>query len=179
MGRSSRRYKLSRPYKAIRMPTRGEARGEVAATSGSGGNGGGSTIEGGVKLSDLIPKFDGTSDVSQWLQQLDVARVAAKIADVALVMPAFLRGSAFTVYANLTDEERQGLQSHLGGTHNCVRNGRTCRLPGAGDQEVAGGRAGRRFRGRTETAGVLGIIAREEREVGLYERPTGQDGHAG
>ena len=56
------------------------------ATSGNGG------LEGGVKLSDLIPKFDGTTNVSQWLRQLNVAKKAAGITDVATVMPAFLRG---------------------------------------------------------------------------------------
>ena len=71
---------------------------------GGQGNGG---LEGGVKLSDLIPKFDGTTDVTQWLKQLNVAKVAAKITDVTVVMPAFLRGDVFTVFANLPDDQQQ------------------------------------------------------------------------
>ena len=70
-----------------------------------------SGLEGGIKLSDLIPKFDGTTDVSQWLQQLNVARVAAGISDVALIMPAFLRGNAFTVYANLPEDQQRSYQA--------------------------------------------------------------------
>ena len=81
----------------------GMPRGEGAA----GGNGG---LEGGVKLSDLIPKFDGTSDVTEWLQQLEVAKVAVGIADVAKVLPAFLRGNAFTVYANLPLEKKKSYE---------------------------------------------------------------------
>ena len=75
------------------------------------GQGARSGLEGGIKLSNLIPKYDGTTDVSQWLKQLNVARVAARITDVAMVLPAFLRGNAFTVYANLPEEQQRGYQA--------------------------------------------------------------------
>ena len=79
--------------------------------NGQTGGGASASLEGGVKLSDLIPKYDGTSDVSQWLQQLKVAKLAAGINDVALVMPAFLRGDAFTVYANLPEDQQRSYQA--------------------------------------------------------------------
>ena len=63
-------------------------------------------LEGGVKLSDLIPTYDGTTDVSQWLQQLEVATTAASITNVTKILPAFLRGDAFAVFANLPADKR-------------------------------------------------------------------------
>ena len=80
---------------------------QVDMPRGEGANGG---LEGGVKLSDLIPKFDGTTDVSEWLQQLEIARVAVNVADIAKVLPAFLRGDAFKVYANLPLDKKKNYE---------------------------------------------------------------------
>ena len=64
-------------------------------------------MEGGVKLSDLISRYDGTTDVTEWLDQLKIAKEPAKISDLTRVLPAFLRGDAFKVYKNLPEEEKQ------------------------------------------------------------------------
>ena len=74
---------------------------------GEGANGG---LEGRIKLLDLIPKFDGTTDVSEWLQQLEIARVAVNVADITKVLPAFLRGDAFKVYANLPMDKKKSYE---------------------------------------------------------------------
>ena len=64
-------------------------------------------MEGGVKLSDLISRYDGTGDVTEWLDQLQIAKEPAKITDLTRVLPAFLRGDAFKVYKNLPEEEKR------------------------------------------------------------------------
>ena len=68
-------------------------------------------LEGGVKLSDLISKYDGTGDVTEWLDQLQIAKEPAKITDLTQVLPAFLRGDAFKVYKNLPEEEKRDFKA--------------------------------------------------------------------
>ena len=73
-----------------------------------GRNGG---LEGGVKLSDLISRYDGTGDVTEWLEQLEIAKGPARITDLAQVLPAFLRGDAFKVYKNLSAETKRDFKA--------------------------------------------------------------------
>ena len=65
------------------------------------------TLEGGCKLSDMIPRFDGSGDVTEWLEQVQDAKGPAKIKNLANVMPAFLRGSAYRVYRNLPEMKKR------------------------------------------------------------------------
>ena len=68
-------------------------------------------MEGGVKLSDLISRYDGTGDVTDWLEQLEIAKGPANISDLTKVLPAFLRGDAFRVYKNLAEEKKRDFKA--------------------------------------------------------------------
>ena len=71
----------------------------------------GVAMEGGVKLSDLISRYDGSSDVTEWLDQLQLAKEPARITDLTRVLPAFLRGDAFKVYKNLPEEDKRSVRA--------------------------------------------------------------------
>ena len=79
--------------------------------TGSAGAAIGAVMEGGVKLSDLISRYDGSSDVTEWLDQLKIAREPARITDLTRVLPAFLRGDAFKVYKNLPEDDKRDFRA--------------------------------------------------------------------
>ena len=84
---------------------------DAGATGSTGTGTTGAVMEGGVKLSDLISRYDGTGDVTEWLDQIQIAKDPARITDLTRVLPAFLRGDAFKVYKNLPDDEKRDFQA--------------------------------------------------------------------
>lgn len=64
-----------------------------------------------VKFSDVVKKFDGTGDVSKWLEKIELVAKLQKIDDVASMIPLFLDGSAFDVYQQLCDTDKQSVES--------------------------------------------------------------------
>ena len=56
-----------------------------------------------LKISDAIPRFDGSGDVSAWIKQTHLAKRLLKLEDLAVVTPLLLSGDALAVYDQLTE----------------------------------------------------------------------------
>lgn len=60
-----------------------------------------------VKLSDVIPPFDGTNaEFSRWIEKLELVSSLQGIKELDKFLPLFLTGGAFSVYQMLPDEEK-------------------------------------------------------------------------
>ena len=57
----------------------------------------------------LIEEFDGTRDVVEWLEKVDLVCKIRSIADLTLVIPLRLTGGAFSVYQQLSDEQKKSV----------------------------------------------------------------------
>ena len=60
-----------------------------------------------MKVTDVLSRFRGDSDVSVWLKQAHLAESLLKLEDLAVVIPLFLDGPAFAVYDQLGPEEKK------------------------------------------------------------------------
>ncbi|QQP53452.1 Uncharacterized protein FKW44_005946 [Caligus rogercresseyi] len=60
-----------------------------------------------LKIRDVIPKFGGSSDVSVWIKQVDIAKDLLGLDDLSRIIPLFLEGNAFAVYDQLSEEGRR------------------------------------------------------------------------
>ena len=61
----------------------------------------------GLQIKDFLQSFDGTGDVVQWLTKVELVAKLRKIRNVAEVIPLFLEGTAFSVYNEMADAEKQ------------------------------------------------------------------------
>ena len=59
-----------------------------------------------IRFSDIIEKFDGTGDFSQWIDKLELVAKLQKIKDLESFVPLFLCGSAFDCYKAINEEDR-------------------------------------------------------------------------
>lgn len=63
-----------------------------------------------VKLSDIINKYEDSSvsgDFAEWVEKLELVAKLQKITDLQDFLPLFLSGSAFAVYKQLPDDDRE------------------------------------------------------------------------
>lgn len=56
-----------------------------------------------VRISDVIKTFNGTDDVFQWIEKVELVAKLQKIEEVAEFLPLFLAGPALSVYQQLDD----------------------------------------------------------------------------
>lgn len=59
-----------------------------------------------VRVSDLIKSYDGSGDVVQWIEKVELVAKLQKISNVAEFLPLFLTGPALAVYQQLDDSEK-------------------------------------------------------------------------
>ena len=60
-----------------------------------------------IKLTDVVKRFSGEGDVVAWVEQLElVAQLQASEMDLAKVIPLFLEGAAYDVYAQMDAGDR-------------------------------------------------------------------------
>ena len=71
----------------------------------------------GLQIKDFLQSFDGTGDVVQWLTKVELVAKLRKIRNVAEVIPLFLEGTAFSVYNEMGDAEKQDA--------NCIKQALT------------------------------------------------------
>ena len=57
-------------------------------------------------MTDFIKPFDGFRDVSTWLKKVELVAKIKNIKDVKALIPLYLDGTAFAVYEQLSDEEK-------------------------------------------------------------------------
>ena len=60
-----------------------------------------------LKITDVLSRFGGESDVSIWIRQAHLAKDLLKLDDLAVIIPLFLDGSAFAVYDQLSTEDKK------------------------------------------------------------------------
>lgn len=60
-----------------------------------------------VKLSEVISRFDGTGDLSAWIEKLRYAAKLKNIEDVTPLFPLFLEGRAFQAFQQLSENSRK------------------------------------------------------------------------
>ena len=60
-----------------------------------------------VRLHEIIKNFDGSGDISVWLNKLKLIADMKGIPDLSVVLPLFLEGQAFAVYEHMPDEEKK------------------------------------------------------------------------
>ena len=59
-----------------------------------------------LKVTDVLNRYRGEGDVSDWLRQAQLAKSLLKLKDLAVVIPLFFDGPAFAVYDQLSDEDK-------------------------------------------------------------------------
>lgn len=59
-----------------------------------------------LRVTDIIPRFDGSGDVVLWLEKLELACQVQGIKNEAALICLFLEGPAFDVYQQLSDLEK-------------------------------------------------------------------------
>ena len=65
--------------------------------------------DGGVRLQDLLPPFDGKSDATAWWRIVERALDIIPLRRPEAIIPMFFRGAALEVYERLTREQRGSL----------------------------------------------------------------------
>ena len=76
-----------------------------------GGDGIGEGLGGGCSLSDILPKYDSKSDVTEWLENVKDAQAATGIKDMTRVISIFLVGVARTVYRRLSADKKKDMKA--------------------------------------------------------------------
>ena len=61
---------------------------------------------GGVKIVDILRPFDGTSDVIEWFNKVELVAKLRNVQNLESVVPLFLEGKAFSVYNELSDSRK-------------------------------------------------------------------------
>lgn len=59
-----------------------------------------------VRATDLIKSYDGSGDVVQWIEKVELVAKLQKIGNVSEFLPLFLTGPALAVYQQLDDSEK-------------------------------------------------------------------------
>ena len=62
-----------------------------------------------VKLSDVLDSFDGSADIVEWLKKAKLACSLQGYGDPVTVLPLFLSGPAFTLYDQLTEDNKKSM----------------------------------------------------------------------
>ena len=60
-----------------------------------------------VKLQDIIRSFNGEGDVVEWLKKIKLVCKMQKIENIASLIPLFLQGSAFSVYEQMDEQDKE------------------------------------------------------------------------
>lgn len=60
-----------------------------------------------IKLTDVVRRFDGSGDVVVWLERLEMVAELQKLGDLSVVIPLFLEGAAYDVYAQMDASVRR------------------------------------------------------------------------
>jgi hypothetical protein len=60
-----------------------------------------------VKLTDVVRKYNGEDDVVAWLDRLELVAGLQEISDLAPIIPLFLEGPAYDVYAQMSVDDRK------------------------------------------------------------------------
>ena len=58
-----------------------------------------------LKVTDILNRFNGNSDVLVWLKQAHLAKSLLKLKDLAVGIPLFLDGPTLAVYDQLKEEK--------------------------------------------------------------------------
>jgi len=61
----------------------------------------------GVRISDVLKTYDGSGDVQQWLQKVELVASLQKIKDVSKLLPLFLEGPALAVYQEMESTNQE------------------------------------------------------------------------
>ena len=64
-----------------------------------------------VRLTDLVRMFDGRGDILEWLNKLELVAKLKNIGALESVIPLFLEGSAYAMYIELPDEDKQSAEA--------------------------------------------------------------------
>lgn len=62
------------------------------------------------KIRDMIKCFDGSGDVSQWLAKVKLVSELNEIEEVSKIIPLFLEGAAFSVYAEMDAQDKDNAE---------------------------------------------------------------------
>ena len=74
------------------------------------------TLMASPRISDIITKYDGSTDFSEWVKKLELVAKLQKITELENFLPLFLVGDAFAVYDALADGVKtkyDDLKDHL------------------------------------------------------------------
>ena len=81
-----------------------------------GGNRDEDAVKTSVRVLNVVTKYDGGLDVEEWLERVRMVCDVQGIKDARRIMPLLLEGPAFSVYMNMSEEERDvkgGVESAL------------------------------------------------------------------
>ena len=60
-----------------------------------------------IRLTDLVRPFDGSGNVAEWIDKLELLVKLRDIKQVETVLPMFLEGSALSVYMELSEDQKK------------------------------------------------------------------------
>ena len=64
-----------------------------------------------LRLTDLLRPFDGQSDVLEWFNKLELVARVRGLENLENVIPLFLEGSAYSLYAELSESDKRSAES--------------------------------------------------------------------
>ena len=107
------------------------------------GAGAAAMVVGGCRVKDLIPKFDGSTNLATWADQVRRGRRFFKLDDeqAAAVLPAFLAHQAYDVYAQMPEGDKDSADKIMTRMQGSVRPGRVLGRRGIYHTKMAEGRA--------------------------------------
>ena len=60
-----------------------------------------------IRLTDIVRPFDGSGNVAEWIDKLELLVKLRDIKQVETVLPMFLEGSALSVYTELSEDQKK------------------------------------------------------------------------
>ena len=60
-----------------------------------------------IRLTDIVRPFDGSGNVAEWIDKLELLVKLRDIKQVETVLPMFLEGSALSVYMELSEDQKK------------------------------------------------------------------------
>ena len=64
-----------------------------------------------VKLTDIMRPFDGSGSIVEWMEKFDLLVKLRDLKGAETILPMFLEGTALSVYSELSETQKQNLQS--------------------------------------------------------------------
>lgn len=63
-----------------------------------------------LKITDVLPRYNGLSDISTWLKQAELAKDMLKLDSLVTVIPMFLDKDAFTTYDHMSTDDKKDIE---------------------------------------------------------------------